>query len=310
VIPELQQLLRLPARLRDLPTRLARLEDQVRSLQLLCARGVELAHRAAPDLTFREHEFKVASQFGDDGLIRFLVNTVRPEVEKFIEFGVQDYSEANTRYLLESSNWIGLVIDADTAAMENLRREAIYWRHTLTAVGAFITRENINTLFTENGFSGSIGLLSIDIDGNDYWVWEAITAVAPAIIVAEYNSLFGCERAVCVPYNERFHRFDAHHSGQYWGASLAALDHLARSRGYRLVGCNSGGNNAYFIKSGAAPALPTVAVRDAFVPARWRDSRDAAGKLSFLSPSEVLAELSDLPLVDVTTGQSFAMHQL
>jgi hypothetical protein len=115
-------------------------------------------------------EFKVFSQFGDDGIIQYLVNIADIPNKTFIEFGVGNYTESNTRFLLANDNWTGLVMDSSEKNIRYIQRDAIYWRHDLTAVSAFVDRENINQLFTDNGFVGEIGLLSIDIDGNDYWI--------------------------------------------------------------------------------------------------------------------------------------------
>ena len=141
-----------------------------------------------------EVEFKVFSQWGEDGIIDWLIERaeIPPNLHSFIEFGVESYGEANTRFLLQNRNWRGLVMDGDPAQIERLnRKKELFWAYDLTAKSAFITRENINDLFLDSGFSGEIGLLSIDIDGNDYWVWEAIRAVRPIICVCEYNAVFG-----------------------------------------------------------------------------------------------------------------------
>ena len=122
----------------------------------------------------------------------------------FIEFGVETYRESNTRFLLVKDNWRGLVIDGSETNVASIRALSEYWRHDLTAVASFITRDNINDLFADAGFTGEVGLLSIDIDGNDYWVWEAIDVVSPVIVVVEYNSVFGPEAQVTVPYAADF----------------------------------------------------------------------------------------------------------
>jgi hypothetical protein len=113
---------------------------------------------------------------------------------------------------------------------------------------AFVTAENINDIITAAGISGRIGLLSIDIDGMDYWVWKAVSVVDPAIVVIEYNSLFGPERPIVAPYDPAFSRYTPDPSRLFYGASLAALRHLAAEKGYVFIGCNSNGNNAYFVR--------------------------------------------------------------
>ncbi|WP_250631124.1 hypothetical protein [Rhodoflexus caldus] len=254
--------------------------------------------------TLQEVEFQVFSQFGDDGIIQYLVEKLKPLPEIFIEFGVESYKEANTRFLLMHNNWRGLIIDGDANLMAAVRRSDLCWRYDLTAVGAFITRENINDIFVKNGFAGEIGLLSIDIDGNDYWVWQAIEAVNPVIVIAEYNSVFGAERAISIPYRPDFHRHQAHYSGLYWGASLPAFCHLAEQKGYDFVGCNSAGNNAYFIRKDRNP-LPPLTAREGFVGSRFRESRDAAGNLTFLSGETRLAAIRGCEVVEVKSNQIF-----
>ena len=255
-------------------------------------------------------EFKVFSQFGDDGIIQYLIQQVKPENHTFIEFGVQDYSESNTRFLLMNNNWRGLIIDGDRQAMAALKLQDYYWRNDLTAVGEFITRENINQLFLDNGFSGEIGLLSVDIDGNDYWVWQAINAVNPVIVVVEYNSVFGSKHAVSVPYDPGFVRTQAHYSNLFWGASLKAFYTLAAQKGYVFVGCNSNGNNAYFIRKNRVGKIPVVSLEEGYVESHFRESRDMNGNLTFLRGNQRFEAIKELQVVDVQTGLTVHLRDL
>ena len=130
-------------------------------------------------------EFRVSSQWGEDGIIDWLVE--RAEIplaaQSFVEFGVDNYRQSNTRFLLQNRNWRGLIMDGDPGLVAAVERDNLAWRYDLTALSAFITRENINDLISEAGFSGEIGLLSIDLDGNDYWVWQALDTVRPVICI-------------------------------------------------------------------------------------------------------------------------------
>ena len=245
-------------------------------------------------------EFQVHSQWGEDGILQHLLRHVPVARKVFVEFGVEDYTEANTRFLLTHDNWSGLILDGSGDNMRAVMRDPIYWRHNLKAVPAFVTRENINGLLRENGLSGEIGLLSIDVDGNDYWIWEAIDAVNPALVVVEYNARFGPERAVTVPYDPAFVRAKAHHSMIYYGASLAALVALGRRKDYDFVGANSAGNNAFFVRRDLRPAtLPVRTAAEGFVPCQFRETRDADGRLVFLSAAEEAAILAQLPLAEI-----------
>jgi hypothetical protein len=247
-----------------------------------------------------DHEFRVFSQWGEDGILDFLTRVVPVPRPVFVEFGVETYAEANTRFLLSHRGWSGLVLDGSEEHLAALRRDPIFWRHHLKAATAFITRENINELISAQGLSGPIGLLSVDIDGNDYWVWEAITVIEPAIVVVEYNALFGSERAVTIPYQPEFSRAASHWSHLYAGASLPALAELGRKKGYAFVGTNRAGNNAFFVREEVRPAaLRSLTVAEGYRPAQYREARNEKGELAFYTPAEAEALIADLPLVEV-----------
>jgi len=299
--------------MRRVRRRLAQISELVRRMEALQAAvgRVEMRQVAGTGgSSLRDYEFRVFSQFGEDGIIQHLIRRVAVPREVFVEFGVQDYKESNTRFLLQNNNWTGLVMDATDANIAAVRGDPLYYRHGLQAVCAFIDRENINDLLRASGITGDIGLLSVDIDGNDYWVWEAVDAVTPRIVICEFESLFGCTRAVSTPYDRAFDRSTAHYSFLYGGASLPALAHLGRRKGYRLVGANSAGNNAFFVREDVAGSLPAVTPREAFVPGRFRSSRDQGGNLSFLDRKEGLALIADLPLVDVETGATLRVRDV
>ena len=154
---------------------LAAVWDEIDSLKILAAQSLIQNIRDGKSVTsLRDAEFKVFSQFGDDGIIQYLIHRLASLPDSFVEFGVENYREANTRFLLLNNNWRGLVLDGNRNHIEQIQTDKIHWQHTLTAKHAWITRDNINDLIREAGFSGKIGLLSIDIDGNDYWVWEKL----------------------------------------------------------------------------------------------------------------------------------------
>ena len=261
-------------------------------------------------LDLHQVEFKVFSQFGDDGIIQYLVHRLQPLPDTFVELGVENYRESNTRFLLVNNNWCGLVLDGDDDSINYIQRDEIYWRNTLTACRAFITRENINELLREAGFTGEIGLLSIDIDGNDYWVWEKIGIVDPVVVIIEYNSIFGPDLAVTIRYEPQFARHQAHYSGQFWGASLQALKLLADRKGYSLVGCNSAGNNAYFVRNDKVADQPVLSVQEAFVDGRFRDSRDEKGKLTYLTSAERFHAIAELEVYDLRQNKIAPLSSL
>jgi hypothetical protein len=252
-------------------------------------------------LDLRDAEFKVFSQFGEDGIIQYLIRraAIAPESRVFVEFGVETYVEANTRFLLMNDNWRGLVMDGGAANISALKRSDVFWKHDLTAKAAFIDRDNINDLVASGAVPRDIGLLSIDIDGNDYWVWERISVIDPMIVVIEYNSLFGAEKALTIPYDPEFVRGAAHYSHLYWGCSLRALELLGKRKGYALVGSNSAGNNAFFLRRDCLNGQAELTAKQAYVRTAIRDSRDREGRLNYLSFADRQREIADKPVWDV-----------
>lgn len=250
-----------------------------------------------------DYEFKVFSQWGEDGIIQHLVNHLKIENRTFIEFGVEDFLESNCRFLMMKDRWQGFVIDGSPDNIQRLEASYLYWQYPLRCKASFITSENISALLEESGFDKAIGLLSVDIDGVDFHVLKALDAWQPAILVVEYNDVFGFERPVSVPYDPQFVRARKHVSNQYWGANLPAFCHLAGSRGYALVGINSVGSNAFFVRR----ELLNERVVEASLaacnrPATFRDSRDSKGRLTFLSGNARADAIADMPLIDVVSG--------
>ena len=284
-------------------------QAQVERLQIAVGRLEKLV-RAREAREFHAQEFGVFSQWGEDGLISYLTSRVPIERPWFVEFGVQDYRESNTRFLLVTENWRGLVLDASEDNVRAIKDDDVSWRHELDARCAFITRDNINSLLENAGYTGDIGLLSIDIDGNDYWVWEAIDVVSPRIVVVEYNSLFGPTRAVTVPYDAQYVRGKKHFSHLYYGASIGALARLAAKKGYALVGSNSAGNNAFFVRRDVLSSVPVVSPQAAYRRARFREGRTAEGDLTFDGFAARVRAIEHLPVVDVEQDREVAISTL
>jgi hypothetical protein len=301
MLQRIRNLLHTPGRLfRRLVAFESRLESMQRALGSIQAR---LDEQSKPSNNLWDHEFRVFSQWGEDGILDYLVRRIPGLDPSFIEFGIEDYQESNTRYLLQERSWKGLVIDGDPLSVTALKCTAIHARHTLIAACHFVTRENINDLFRQHGFTGNLGILSIDVDGMDYWLWEAVNVVQPAIVVIEFNAMFGAEAKIVVPYKPDFQRFKAHGSGIYAGASLAALEHLANKKGFALVGTNRAGNNAFFVENSRLGPLPRLTAVQAFTPPKFREARDHAGRMAFLSNRDSLKLVDSLPVFDLAAGR-------
>ena len=258
------------------------------------------------------YEFRVFSQFGEDGILQHLIEEADIQAHEriFVEFGVQDYQESNTRFLLQGCNWGGLIIDGSKEWMNSVRNSSLCWRYNLQALAAWIDRDNINELISSAGISGEIGILSVDIDGNDYWVWEAIICINPIIVVCEWNSLFGPDHSVSIPYDPLFNRLTAHHSHQYWGASIQALQQLGLKKNYELIGSNQAGNNLFFVRNDRLGRLLGSSAADAWTEAKFSDTRNEQGQLTFLRGKHRSRLIDKLPLVNTSNGQNTSLEQL
>lgn len=260
--------------------------------------------------SLQDAEFQVFSQWGEDGIIQYLTQNLNIEHKTFIEFGVETFREANCRFLMMKDFWSGMVIDGSPTNIAHIEQSQIHWRHSLTALEAFISRENIAELIARAPFE-DIGILSVDIDGVDYYVLEALEHVRPAIVIVEYNGLFGPYAKVSVPYSADFQRAKAHHSNLYYGASISAFDHLLTARGYSLVGGNAAGNNAFFVRNDLLnDKVKAVTIEQAFRAASFAETRDASGKLTFVRGMDRRTVIADLLLFDVVTGQTLRVADL
>ena len=191
------------------------------------------------------HGFRGYSQHDEDGMIQEIFQRIGVSNRVFVEFGVGDGTENNTLYLM-LSGWRGLWIDGSEVHARFIRHQLSSFIHArqLTFVHAFVDRDSINEMINKTPLSGEIDLLSIDIDGNDYWMWEVISVVQPRVVVIEYNAIFRPPVAVVAEYNK-----DSVWSGtSYYGASLKALESLGLRKGYALVGCSLSGINSFFVK--------------------------------------------------------------
>ncbi len=248
-------------------------------------------------------EFKIFSQFGEDGIIQRLVRYLPVEHRTFIEFGVENFAESNCRFLMMNDNWRGFVMDGSAKQVERIRRLPDIWKYDLDARAAFITSENVNELLASSGFDSDLGILSIDVDGNDCGILEAIDVMRPRILIVEYNALFGATRKITVPYDAAFEKFGAHYSGLYFGASLGAIASVAAAKGYSLIATESSGVNAFFLRNDLMDAALTPrSVADVFRETNVRQSRGRNGKLDYLDRKAQATAIRGMPVMNIDTG--------
>ena len=204
-----------------------------------------------------KHEYKLFSQNGEDGILLWLISKVGSKSKTFVEFGIGSGRECIMANLVLNFGWRGLMMDGsdqNIASAKSFFKYLMSWPEyaKLDIKKEFVTRDNINSLIAASEIGKNPDILIIDIDGNDYWVWEAITDINPRIVVMEYNASFGDSRSVTIPYKEDFDAYAEHRLGIYHGASIAALVNLGKKKGYRFVGCDSSGANAFFVKEAYA----------------------------------------------------------
>jgi hypothetical protein len=285
------RLLRLIAKIRRARERLNRIFIDIDEVKVNQGRILATLNEQKTSTNLQDYEFKVFSQWGEDGIIQFLIKTIEIKNKTFIEFGVEDFSESNCRYLLVKDNWQGFVIDGSKDNIQKLQSNYYFWKHHLVACAAFITKDNINQLLAHSGFDEDLGILSVDIDGNDYYVLDAIERFRPRILICEFNSVFGAKRSISAA---------AHHSNLYAGASLSAMNHLAQKRGYVLVGTNSVGNNAFFVRRDLMNGqLRALGVEEAYAPSHFREGRDEHGALTFAVGDDRLKVIQGMPVFNV-----------
>lgn len=303
--------MRIPSRLFSHFRRL--LKALRRDETILINQGRILA-RLNTDISSRsliDYEFKVFSQFGEDGIIQFLTQNIDIESKTFIEFGIENFDEANCRFLMMKDLWRGFVIDGSAKNIDSLKNSYYFWQYQLEATCGFVDRQSIGPLLEKSGFGFSPGILSIDIDGVDFHIYRELNEWRPEILIVEYNGIFGSENCVTVPYSADFVRSKAHWSNLYWGASLPAYTQLANERGMALVGVTSTGQNAFFVRRELLnDKVREVAVNKCFRDMCFRDSRDETGRLNFLSGSMRRKTIAHLPLVNTVSGETLSVADL
>ena len=219
---------------------------------------------------------KTYSQSDEDGIIREIFNRIGVTNKTFVEFGIGNGLENNSLALL-FDGWKGLWIDASTDSVTKIRNNfhQIINNGQLKIVESFITKDNINDLISTNIQDPEIDLLSVDIDGNDYHVVNAITCTRPRVIVIEYNAKFAPPTLYCMDYNAT-HFWE---KDDCFGASLKFFEVNLEKKGYYLVGCNLSGANAFFVRKDlvADQFLEPFTAENHYEPARYYLSGYFAG---------------------------------
>lgn len=221
---------------------------------------------------FSECGFKVFSQTDEDGLLLLLFAVLGTTDRRCVEICAGDGIECNSANLILNHGWNGTLVDGSPVNVAMGQR--FYRQHRLTYTNPprflceWVTRGGLNGALEKAGVSGDLDLLSLDLDGVDYWIWEALEIIRPRVVVLEYQDILGPDRSLTVPYADDFdcRKYPMTDGGpNFAGASLSAFVKLGRRKGYRLVGVNRLGFNAFFVRADLAPeALPEVPVHACF----------------------------------------------
>ena len=248
-------------------------------------------------------EEKIFSQNGEDGIIDYVLETLDIKDPKFIEIGVEDYIESNTRLLYHIRNSQGLIID-QSIDVNKLSKNLDLWKGRIKVIKEAVGPNNINEIVRKNYFNKNLDLFSIDIDGLDFWVIKELPKNFSKICVAEYNPLFGSELEITVPNIKNFDRTDYHYSNLCWGVSLKGLINIMKEKNFIFLGVNNLKNNAFFINKNYQNLFKKIILGinsklENYVNHDFKESRDKRGKLTNLSSEEQLKEIKDCQVVDI-----------
>jgi hypothetical protein len=251
---------------------------------------------------------RVLSQHGEDGVAVEVLRRIGIEHRRCVEIGCGG-NGGNAGILIAGLGFDGLLIDGNPDLVE--MAGSLYATCAATAVSAWVTREGVNALLAEHGFEGDLDYLGIDLDGIDYWIWDALE-VRPRFMICEYNAQLGREAAVTVPYAPDFNRKTRDRAtGRYvvpkgfWGASLAAFEYLGRRKGYRLVATIPGSPNAVFVRDDLDGGLPAIDPAEAWRPPTKGTTASAQRAIYEVVEAEGAVEYfrsRGAELVDVSVG--------
>jgi len=248
-------------------------------------------------------EFKIYSQNGEDGILDYLIYSLGIERPKFIEIGVGDYSESNTRFIFERTSPRGLIIDCIENFEFKVKQNIKLWRGELHIEEVLINKTNILPILKKNNFT-DIDLFSIDIDGIDFWILNELPENFSKVAIIEYNAIFGHELEVTVPYHEKFKREEYHYSNLCYGMSLKAAINLMNKKNFYFVGTNALKNNAFFISNYYPtqkffPNLVIESIQNA-TNSFLSESRDIKGELCYLKGDKKIREILDCEVIDLS----------
>ena len=252
----------------------------------------------------QEVDFKIFSQNGEDGIIDYLLYKLKliPNSTNFVEIGVGDYRESNTRFIYNRFHPKGLIIDCIDKMEEKVKPHINLWKGDLRVCNKKVNSKNINEILNRHG-TFEIDLFSIDIDGIDYWIIKELKKNISKIFIAEFNPVFGSNLKVTVPNIEGFDRTEYHYSNLCYGMSLRALIDLMDEKNFYFIGTNLQKMNAFFISKDFKKEefFKKIHIKDlkSYTNSNIRDSRDKNFNLNFLSGDNKIKEIGDCEVINL-----------
>ncbi len=240
-----------------------------------------------------KYEYSLYSQNGEDGILRYIFSEIGYKNRYFVEIGFEA-TECNTLRLMLKEKLSGVLIDGEKVSVKKFNKTAKQMGITdVKAIAQFLNTENLKSVFARAEVPEEFDLLSIDVDGNDYWFWNAIDFVNPRVVIVEFNASLGPNLSLAVPYDPAFMRHEKHKSGFYCSASLTAFYKLAEKKGYSLIGCDSNGVNAFFIRKDCITEnIRQYTPQEAFRPHKMRIKRGFSQEVQYNT-------IKDMPYVSI-----------
>ena len=252
-------------------------------------------------------DYKVFSQTGEDGIIDYLLYSLNIKVPKFVEIGVGDYRESNTRYIFQKNCSRGLIVDKNKNLEKKVSKIVKLWKGDLTIIETAVTSENILHILNSNDFDNNLDVFSLDVDGIDYWILEVLPEKLSKIVILEYNPTFGTNLEVTIPNLNDFDRKKYHYSSLCYGTSLQALVKLMNKKKYVFVGSNIACFNAFFVLDSEVEKLnlnlPDKNDLTKYTTSFIRESRSIENKLNYLSGKQKLKEIENCEVIDLSNPE-------
>jgi hypothetical protein len=253
-------------------------------------------------------DYKIFSQNGEDGILDYILHQLNIDKPKFIEIGVGDYIEANTRFIFERCSPKGAIIDCMEDLEQKVKKNIKLWKGELKIINRVIDSNNIHEVMKQSNCSSNLDIFSLDIDGVDYWILDKLPENFSNIAILEYNPTFGSELEVSIPNIKNFDRTKYHYSNLCFGMSLKAAIKIMNKKNFYFLGSNLLKNNAFFVsnefkKEKFFKNLIIDRLEDS-TNSNFTESRDIVGNLNYLDSKKRIKEISECEVVDLSVSKN------